>query len=90
MAVLIEIARFRSLARPGPGLGLDWPCHQLKLLLLMSQIAACPLLVFRHRMSARPSPLKSPVPIAFHAGPGLALTAPPPITLVTFISQTEA
>ena len=36
----------------------------------ISQIAAWPL-VFCHRMSEWPSPLKSPVPIAFQLGPGL-------------------
>src|SRR3984893_3833015 len=51
----------------------------------ISQIAASPL-SFCHRMSARPSPLKSPVPLACQLGPGLPTTAPP-ITLVPFISQ---
>ena len=37
----------------------------------ISQIAAWPL-VLCHRMSEWPSPLKSPVPIAFQLGPGLA------------------
>ena len=41
-------------------------------------------------MSASPSPLKSPVPIACQLGPGMELTAPPPITLVPFISQIAA
>src|ERR1700733_12709014 len=40
-------------------------------------------------MSARLSWLKSPVPIAFQAGPGLALTAPPPVKVFPCISQTE-
>src|ERR1700729_4215262 len=40
-------------------------------------------------MSEKPSPLKSPVPIARQAGPGLRLTAPPPIRVVPSISQTE-
>src|ERR1700675_3500526 len=41
-------------------------------------------------MSDKPSLLKSPVPIAFQAGPGLGLTAPPPINVFPFISQIEA
>ena len=55
----------------------------------ISQIAAWPL-AFCHRMSEKPSPLKSPVPIAVQLGPGLALTGAPPITLVPFISQIAA
>src|SRR5205085_1459708 len=50
-----------------------------------SQMAASPL-EFCHRMSARPSPLKSPLPTACQLGPGLPRTALP-ITLVPFISQ---
>src|ERR1700722_15714564 len=40
-------------------------------------------------MSEKPSSLKSPVPIAFQAGPGLGLTGPPPMSLFPFISQIE-
>ena len=56
----------------------------------ISQIETWPLLAFCHRMSEWPSPLKSPVPTAVQPGPGLGLTAPPPITLVPFISQIAA
>ena len=59
----------------------------MKLLPLMSQIEAWPVLVSCHRMSAWPSPLKSPVPIAFQAGPGLGLTAPPPIGVTSLPDQ---
>src|ERR1700733_5018598 len=40
-------------------------------------------------MWARRSWLKPPVPIAFQAGPGLTLTAPPPVKVFPCISQTE-
>src|ERR1700722_8182731 len=40
-------------------------------------------------MSERPASLKSPVPIACQAGPGLGLTGPPPMSLLPFISQIE-
>src|ERR1700733_8034142 len=73
----------------GPGLGLTAP-PPIKDLPFMSQIEAWPVLVFCHRMSAWPSPLlKSPVPIAFHAGPGLGLTPPPPVRVFAFMSQTD-
>src|SRR5436189_167332 len=45
-----------------------------------------PPLLFSHRMSEKPSPLKSPVPTTCQLGPGLPRTAPP-IMLVPFISQ---
>src|SRR5579863_396716 len=41
-------------------------------------------------MSEWPSSLKSPVPTAFQADPGLALTTPPPTRLLPFISQIAA
>jgi hypothetical protein len=41
-------------------------------------------------MSGRPSLLKSPVPIAFHSGPGLGLTGPPPTKAFTAMSQIVA
>jgi hypothetical protein len=41
-------------------------------------------------MSAKPSPLKSPVPPAFQFGPGLGLTTPPPVLVFWFMSQIEA
>jgi hypothetical protein len=56
----------------------------------VSQTETWPVLVFCHRMSESPSPLKSPVPIAFQLGPGLGLTAPTPVRVVPFISQIEA
>ncbi len=34
------------------------------------------MLVFCHRMSEKPSPLKSPVPMAFQLGPGLGVNGP--------------
>src|ERR1700688_4353531 len=40
-------------------------------------------------MSEKPSWLKSPVPIACQAVPGLGVTGPPPMRLFPFISQTE-
>ena len=73
----------------GPGLGLTGP-PPTKVFPLISQIETWPLLVFCHRMSSeKPSSVKSPVPIAFQAGPGLGLTGPPPIKLFPFISQTD-
>jgi hypothetical protein len=53
----------------------------------ISQIAACPLVVFWKRMSEKPSPLKSPVPIAFQFAPGLRLRVVWAIGVVPFISQ---
>src|SRR5258707_15166681 len=41
-------------------------------------------------MSELPSLLKSPAPMARQLDPGLGLTAPPPIRLVSLISQIEA
>jgi hypothetical protein len=38
----------------------------------------------------QPQPLGSDQPTARQLDPGLGLTAPPPITFVPFISQTEA
>ena len=89
MAVVVEIARsdrFPSSAR-------DWgsPARRRSSVFpFISQIETWPVLVFCHRMSARPSPLKSPVPIAFQLGPGLGLTGPPPIGVFPFMSQIEA
>jgi hypothetical protein len=56
----------------------------------ISQIEACPVLLFCHRMSEEPSPLKSPVPTARKLSPGLGLTGPPPIKVFPLISQIEA
>src|ERR1700722_323734 len=41
-------------------------------------------------MSEWPSSLKSPVPIAFQLGPGLAVTGPPPMSLFPSTSQIAA
>ena len=41
-------------------------------------------------MSVEPPPKKSPVPISVQLGPGLGLTAPPPITVFPSISHIEA
>src|ERR1700727_1414937 len=74
----------------GPGLGLTGP-PPVNVFPCISQIETWPLLVFCHRMSSeKPSSVKSPVPIAFQAGPGLGLTGPPPIKVFLFISQIEA
>jgi hypothetical protein len=43
-------------------------------------------LLFCHRMSDRPSPLKSPVPIAWHLGPGLP-ASPLAITVVASVIE---
>ena len=51
----------------------------------INQIADVPSL-FCQRMSALPSPLKSPVPATCQPSPGFA-RAPPPMKLVPFISQ---
>src|SRR5712691_7912125 len=52
----------------------------------ISQIATVPS-VFRHRISSeKPSPVKLPVPIAFHDVPGLAMTGSA-VTVAPFISQ---
>src|SRR5262249_32871171 len=51
-----------------------------------SQITACPVLLLYQRMSAKPSPLKSPVPTG--AQPNVPEPGDPaPITVVPFISQ---
>jgi hypothetical protein len=69
-------------------LGLTAPLS-IKVFPFISQIEAWPLVVFCHRMSERPSPLKSSAPTAFQFGPGMGLTAPPPMRLFPFISQIE-
>ena len=51
----------------------------------ISQIAGVPSLPCQ-RMSALPSPLKSPVPTTLQPGPGV-VRAPAPTMLVPFISQ---
>ena len=68
MAVAIEVAGSDRLpARPRIGAHRPPP---ITLVPFISQIAAWPF-AFCHRMSEWPSPLKSPVPIAFQLGPGL-------------------
>src|ERR1700722_10028772 len=62
----------------------------MRLFPFISQIEAWPVLVFCHRMSERPSLLKSPVPTACQASPGLGVTGPPPMRLFPLISQIEA
>src|ERR1700722_6022687 len=74
----------------GPGFGLTGP-PPIKVFPLISQIEVWPVLVFCQRMSSeKPPSVKSPIPTAFQAGPGLGLTGPPPIKLLPFISQIEA
>src|SRR3984957_5643057 len=72
-----------------PGLGLTGP-PPTKAFPFISQTETWPVLLFWKRMSSeKPSWVKSPVPIACQAGPGLGLTGPPPISLLSFISQIE-
>ena len=74
----------------GPGFGLTGP-PPIKVFPLISQIETWPLLVFCQRMSSeKPPSVKSPIPTAFQAGPGLGLTGPPPIKLFPLMSQIEA
>ena len=73
MAVAVEVAGSDRVPSSAPDWGSTVP-PPIKLFPFISQIATWPLLVFCHRMSEWPSPLKSPVPIACQAGPGLGLT----------------
>ena len=85
-AVAVEVAgpdRFPT----WPGVGADPLPPPITLVPFISQIAAWPSPAFCKRMSACPSPLKSPVPISVQLGPGLGPADPPPIRLVPFISQ---
>ncbi len=73
-----------------PGRGLTGP-PPIRLFPLISQIEAWPEFGFCHRMSSeKPSPLKSPVPIAFPARPRTGANWPPAQQGVPFISQIEA
>jgi hypothetical protein len=69
---------------PGlPGLPVS---HHLSLVHLPNLDFAVGVLLFCHRMSEWPSPLKSPVPTACQPGPGLP-GRPLATTVVSFISQ---
>ena len=70
----------------GPGIGAEDAAVGLMVVPVISQIATRPS-AFCNRMSEWPSPLKSPVPMAFQLAPGLATTALV-VTLVPSISQT--
>src|SRR5438105_15805087 len=67
------------------GPGLPMPPPPMTLVPFISQITASPL-SFCHRMSALPSPLKSPVALTCQLEPGLPRLALPS-TLVPFSSQ---
>ena len=68
IAVAVEVAGSDRLpARPG--VGADRAPPPIGFIPFISQTATCPF-AFCHRMSAWPSPLKSPVPMAFQLGPG--------------------
>ena len=72
-----------------PGIGADRPAADQGVPFI-SQTETWPVLLFWKRMSSeKPSWVKSPVPIACQAGPGLMVEAPPPINLFPFISQIE-